>query len=91
MSRTAVFRGIAVEIVQARIRDRQPDKFYYEIRCPDDRWASPATLEEKVKVNFWGTMISPQKIDFGEDDYLELTDAEMQALLVEEEEAETSS
>lgn len=85
MSRQAVFRGINVEIIQARVKDRRPDWHYYEIRLPDDRWASPATLEEKVAVNFGGTVISPQRLDFGGDDYLELTDAEAAAILAEDE------
>jgi hypothetical protein len=88
MSRAAIFRGIDVEVVQARVKDRDSDRFYYEIRHPDDDWASPATLEEKVAVNFWGTLVSPKKLDFGEDDYLELSDSEMETLMVEEEEDE---
>jgi hypothetical protein len=91
MSRQAVFRGIPVEIVQARVKARSPDRFYYEIRTSNDDWASGATLEEKVSVNFWGTLISPSKISFGEDDYLELSDAEMSALLVEQEEEAAES
>lgn len=85
MSREAVFRGIPVQLVQARVKNRSPELHYYEIRCPDDAWASPATLEHKVAVNFWGTLISRQALDFGGDDYLELTDSEMTTLLVDEE------
>ena len=29
-----------------------------------------------MAVNFWGTLVSPQQIDFAGDDYLELSDAE---------------
>jgi hypothetical protein len=90
MAREAVFRGVHVELVQTRIKNRKPDRFYYEIRKSDETWSSPATLEEKVAVNFWGTMVSPQRIDFGEDDYLELTDAEMSSLLQEQEDDEAS-
>ncbi len=86
MSRAAIFRGTDVQVVQARVKNRDPDRFYYEIRYPDDDWASPATLEEKVAVNFWGTLVSPTPISFGEDDYLELTDAEMETLMIDEEE-----
>ena len=86
--RDAVFRGIPVEVVPSRIREREPARFYYEIRHPDADWATPATVEEKVAVNCWGTLISPKKLDFGDDDYLEMTDAEMASLLIEDEDVE---
>jgi hypothetical protein len=91
MSRQAIFRGIPVEVVHTRVKTRSPDRFYYEIRQSDDEWASPATLEEKVSVNFCGTLVSPKKIDFGDDDYLELTDTEMRLLLIDEEDVGAGS
>jgi hypothetical protein len=91
MSRQAVFRGIPVEIVHGRVKTRSPERFYYEIRHSNDEWASPATLEEKVSVNFCGTIVSPKKLDFGDDDYLELTDSEMRLVLSDEEDVGAGS
>ncbi len=90
MGRAAVFRGIPVEVIQARVRERDVSRYYYEIRAGDDGWASNATLEEKVAVNFWGTLISSQPIDFQGDDYVELTDGEMRTLLVEQEDRDNA-
>jgi len=76
------YRGIPVQVVQERVKSRKADLHYYEIRYAPDAWATPATIEEKVAVNFWGTLISPQKLDFAGDDYVELSDAEMSAFRV---------
>lgn len=81
MGRAMLFRGINVEVVASRVRARTPDKHYYEIRAPDERWASPAMLEEKVNVGLWGTLISPQPLDFHGEAEIELTDSEARELL----------
>jgi Large polyvalent protein associated domain 28 len=82
---------VTVQVIQSRVQTRDERRFYYEVRKPEDNWGSPATLEEKVAVNFWGTLVSGSKIDFGGEDYVELTDSEMAAILVEDEESEGDS
>jgi hypothetical protein len=43
--------------------DRHPDFQYYEIRHADDDWDMPISIENNVMVNFWGTIITDEKLD----------------------------
>ena len=73
------FRQIDVELVKEHIQEnRDPSKFYYEIRASDRSFANPRTVEPHVGVNFWGTMISPVPLIFAEgmDPYIALTPKE---------------
>ena len=52
-------------------------KYLYDIRHADEDWCDPATLEKSVMVNWFGTLIVDEPIEFLENDrkaYLEITD-----------------
>lgn len=67
------------EYVDMRIsRDTIPEgKFAYDCRHDDcGDWVTPATIENKtVIVNFSGVFITDTLIDFGEFDYVPVTEA----------------
>jgi hypothetical protein len=75
---TFKFRGHNVEATCFRVRhaDRLPDKHYYEIREDDDGRGDPITVEVRVIVNHFGTIISDDAIDLGPDGFLVLTEDE---------------
>lgn len=52
-------------------------KYLYDIRHTDEDWCEPATLEKRVMVNWFGTLIVDEPIEILESDnsaYLEITD-----------------
>jgi hypothetical protein len=52
-------------------------KYLYDIRHTDEYWCEPATLEKRVMVNWFGTLIVDEPIEILESDngaYLEITD-----------------
>lgn len=52
-------------------------KYLYDIRHTDEDWCEPATLEKRVMVNWFGTLIMDNPIEVlenGEKEYLEITD-----------------
>lgn len=52
-------------------------KYLYDIRHTDGDWCEPATLEKRVMVNWFGTLIVDEPIEIIESDngaYLEITD-----------------
>lgn len=48
-------------------------KFLYDIRHSDDDSCEPATIEEYVFVNWFGTLICDEPISFGTNKYYEIT------------------
>lgn len=71
-----------VKVYQKRIplKKRNPKYFYYEIRHDDNNW-EPATIEEKVAVNFWGTLVSKADLkSYMKDNYYALTDEDIDTL-----------
>lgn len=63
-------------ITEYRI-DRSQDtegKTLYDIRHSDDDWCDPATVEESVVVNWYGTILLNEPIELGPDKYLEIED-----------------
>lgn len=46
--------------------------FCYELRHDDDGKGDPVTLENKVFVNFYGTVILKEAIDFNKDDFIDI-------------------
>ena len=82
--RTVNFRGQEVTVYEdQRLRDdRLPHLYYYEMRHPDNDLSIPATVERFVLVNFWGTLISTEPLDFqkdpasGLDEYIDLSEEE---------------
>ncbi len=67
------FRGSYIKIFKDRIVNKKDNLFYYEIRHAED-WNIPETIEEKVDVNFWGSIESSMPLDFS--DYIELSGKE---------------
>ncbi len=49
------------------------DKFIYDIRHSDADWCEPATLENYVWVNWYGSIIVDAPISFQDEPYLEIT------------------
>lgn len=49
-------------------------KYLYDIRHTDEDWCDPATVEDNVVVNWFGTIITFSPIDLGPDKYLEIKD-----------------
>lgn len=47
-------------------------KYLYDIRHSDDDWCEPATIEQHVLVNWFGTLICDNPISFGPDEYYEI-------------------
>lgn len=60
---------IPFSILERRIprEERNKDLQYYEIRHTDDDWGLPATIEDNVIVNFWGTFVTEHKLELGPD------------------------
>ncbi len=48
--------------------------FPYGIRYSDDDDSVPATIESRVWVNYFGTIIVEEPLNFGGSDYIEITD-----------------
>ncbi len=46
----------------------------YDIRYSDDDDSIPATIESHVRVNYFGTVIVNEPLNFGGSDYIEITD-----------------
>lgn len=54
--------------------ERNPELYYYELRHGDDGdWAVPVTIENRVFVNYWGTLASTETIPLGKDGYIDLS------------------
>lgn len=71
------FRGKEVLFTNLRIEGELPKGLYqYQIRHDDMDFQKPATLENTVKVNYYGTLLSRELIALGEEGYLELTEEE---------------
>lgn len=56
------FRGQEVQVTCGRVSTREENLHYYEFRHGDCDWLLPITLEEKVVVNFCGTLVSQKPI-----------------------------
>lgn len=51
-------------------------KFLYDIRHSDNDWCDPATIEQRVIVNWFGTLILCEPITFPEgQDFLDVIDS----------------
>lgn len=46
----------AMENTRVPVKDRDPELFYYEMRHGDLDWSTPVDIEERVVVNFFGTL-----------------------------------
>lgn len=69
------------EIITAMIIEERIDKstlpakwIGYDIRHSDDDSGQPATIEENVTVNFFGTILVDKLLDFDGKDYIEILD-----------------
>jgi len=58
------FRNHPILFVDRRLskEEKKPGLYYYAIRHDDEQWL-PATIEEAVLVNHYGTIISKEKLD----------------------------
>lgn len=61
--------------------ERDPNKFYYELRHADNDWSVPITVEKNVLVNFWGTLISDKPYPLNDGGFHSLTEDEVDDLL----------
>ena len=53
-------------LAECRVRRDEPveGKYLYDIRHSDNDWCDPATLEHRVMVNWFGTIILDEPVDF---------------------------
>ncbi len=59
---------------QIRTDDRARGYSYvYELRHADDDFTKPVTVERRVRVNFFGTILAQEPFVFGRDGYVEIT------------------
>lgn len=77
------FRGYDCELTRDRIRPTDvPGKYVYNIRHDDNE--QPCVLEQYVRVNYWGTLISDTEIDLSDgsacDHYSILSESEINQL-----------
>lgn len=65
ISKHTTFRGIAVEVTRTRPKaeERDPKKFYLDLRHSETDWTQPVTVERSVWANYWGTIISDELIE----------------------------
>jgi hypothetical protein len=70
-------------VLERRIPEEERNKNlnYYEIRHWDDDWGMPATIEDRVIVNFWGTFVTEYKFELGSDRCYFLTTEEQELIL----------
>lgn len=85
-----VFRGLNVLYLDARPSKDLP-KYLYYYACRHGEWGDPypSTIENRVRVNFAGTVVSGKEIDLGKDEYIELTEDEATSLTNSELERKT--
>lgn len=84
------FRDSVILFTTSRVRSAEHTKLgfnKYEIRHDDESWL-PCTLENRVWVNFYGTIISKDKLDlsnelYDNNGYIKLTDEEIDDFLEE--------
>ena len=72
---TISWRGKEYEFSDMRIdRDTVPNgKYVYEI-ADDDSDGEPARIRPRILVNFFGTLISDEPLDFEDDDVIWITE-----------------
>lgn len=71
MWKSILFRGQSAKVTGKRVWRREPSSYYYEIRHKDNDISAPATIEENVVVNFYGTLVSPVRIKLNKPRHLE--------------------
>ena len=80
-----MYKMFEIEIRSTRIKptERDGSLYYYDIRHDED-WDNPVTIEKKVIVNHWGTLVSTVNLDalFESEDYVNIT-PEQQSLIYE--------
>lgn len=77
---------LGVNIVGAtslRIKEeeRDPNLYYYDIRHSDEDFGEPAEIKEFVLVNHFGTLITEEPLDLGEEGFYILTEEDAEAIL----------
>lgn len=67
--------GIHLALCDHRIKSSQRlEKYhYYEVRYSDYSDMIPVSIEQAVGVNFYGTIISDQPLDLGDDGYINIS------------------
>lgn len=62
-------------------KTRLPEFFYYDIRHSDISLGEPSTIEKRVIVNYFGVLVTTKELDFGDLDYIPLTDEQQQLII----------
>lgn len=52
-----------ISITTQRVKNKNQNFFYYDIRHSDEDFSLPVTLEKFVFVNYFGTLISTKPLD----------------------------
>ncbi|MFQ5480402.1 MAG: LPD28 domain-containing protein [Thermodesulfobacteriota bacterium] len=76
---------VIIEVYEDRripVQEQKPDLFYYQCRHSEDDWSTPVTIERNIVwVDFWGTVVTREPMNFNEDDFLDLTSEEGEAIV----------
>jgi len=62
-------------------KGRFPELFYYDIRHSDTDLGEPSTIEKDVLVNYYGTLVTTKELNFGDSDYIPLSDEQKQLIM----------
>ena len=87
MLRAVEFRGqkVLVEegkrIDEDKLRDNQ--RLYHLRHGDNNDWSVPVTVENRVMVSFWGSLVATEEIGFEEGDYSILSEKEEEKLAIE--------
>ncbi|OHD19675.1 MAG: hypothetical protein A2086_01735 [Spirochaetes bacterium GWD1_27_9] len=73
--REILFRGLVCYLFYSNLNIPNNYQEYkrYDIRHDDANWSLPLTLEKRVKVNYYGTILSPSEISLENGDWSELS------------------
>ncbi len=66
------------------IETKKPELFYYGIRHSDEDCGRPSTIEERVIVNHWGTLVTTKELDFRGLNYIALNDKQIESIMESE-------
>lgn len=74
-------RGKEIYVTDKRIKkiEEREGLNYYHIRHSDEDWGEPYSIEQRVLVNHFGSVVTKDNLDefISENDYMELSDEEI--------------
>lgn len=67
--------------------NRKEGMHYYEMRHTGDDWSKPCSVENKVSVNFWGTLVTRKPIALSNEGGIDLSEEDAESLMFMAEES----